>query len=181
MTDRSEAGTLDVVRVGVRAHRPEAHQPENWVIDGTRWSVVSRPMPDALAPVLKAAIVPGPGLLVGFADRVPHAFLQKHPAVASLALATPASIDLYHQLNYRGRPQARGRFSLGPGKRARLYDLAITDLGWEGAIIQQGPRTLRQSERRFLITVSLGEPFGLECYKLIAAIILLPPSIAAAL
>jgi hypothetical protein len=37
-----------------------------------------------------------------------------------------------------------------------------------------------QADGRFLVTISLSEPFELSCYKLIAAIIVLPPRLAAA-
>jgi hypothetical protein len=36
LTNGSEARTLDVIRVGLRTPRPAIHQPENWVINGTR-------------------------------------------------------------------------------------------------------------------------------------------------
>jgi hypothetical protein len=178
LDDSTEAGLLDVIQVGVRFLRPEPHQPENWVIDGSHWMLLSRPMGNNLTQVLQNAIVNGHELLNGFSDRVSYASLQQQPATASLALIAPDTIDLYHQLSYRGRPQARGRFTLGVGAQASLYDLAITDPRWEGVVIYQGHRILRQAETKFLVTISLGEPFGLNCYKLIAAIIPLPPPIA---
>ncbi len=177
--DGTEAALLDLIQVGVRAHRPAPHQSENWIIDGTTWTLLSRPMGANLVQVLQNAIMHGPELLRGFSDRVPYAGFQQQHATASLTLIAPDTIDLYHQLSYRGRPQARGRFSLGSGAKATLYDLVITDPYWEGVVIQQGPRTLRQADAKFLVTISLGEPFGLDCYKLIAAIIPLPPPIAA--
>ena len=57
-------------------------------------------------------------------------------------------------------------------------DLVVTDPEWRSRIIQQGPEDLAQSSGRFVLTISLGEPFGLYCYKLIAAIIPLPSSLA---
>jgi len=180
LNDYTEVGPLDVFRVGVLTPRPAAHQPENWVIDGTTWTLLARPMGDALVPVLKNAVSLGPELLRGFSDRVSYASLQHQNATASLALLAPDELYLYQQLSYRGKPQARGRFSLGTGGQAALYDLAITDPHWENVVIQQpNPRTLRQADDKFLVTISLGEPFGLECYRLIAAIIVLPPSLAA--
>jgi hypothetical protein len=178
LSDGTEAGPLDVIQVGVQAPRAAPHQPENWVIDGTPWTLQSRPIRPNLIPILQTATAHGPELLHGFSDRVSHAQFLQQPATTSLTLIAPDSIDLYHQMSYRGRPQARGRFSLGAGATASLYDLAITDPLWESLVIQQGPCTLRQTEGKFLVTISLGEPFGLECYKLIAAVIPLPPAIA---
>jgi hypothetical protein len=133
-----------------------------------------------LASVLRAAVVGGPELIRGTSDRVPLASLQQQSAAASLALIAPDDLNLYHQLSYRGRPQARGRFSLGTGQQTIVYDLVVTDPHWENETIQRGPRTLRQTDAKYLMTISLGEPLGLYCYKLIAAIIPLPPSITTA-
>jgi hypothetical protein len=179
LSDGTEAALLDVIQIGVRIHRPAPHQPENWVIDGTSWKLLSRPMGIGQIQVLQNAIAHGPELLRGFSDRVPYSSFQQQPAAASLALIAPDTMELYHQLSYRGKPQARGRFTLGQGTKANLYDLVVTDPSWEGIVIHQGPRTLRQSDAKFLVTISLGEPLGLNCYKLIAAIILLPPPLAA--
>lgn len=181
LDDGSEASVLDVIRVGVHSHRPAPHQPENWVIDKSPWVLTSRPMTAALCSVLCNAIVAGPVLLGNNSDRIPLALLQQQQAIASLALIKPNSVDLYHQLSYRGNPQARGQFELGDGNHTCVYDLSVTDPIWKTKIIQQGPITLQQDQRPFLLTISVGEPFGLDCYKMIAAIIELPTCVASAL
>ena len=56
-----------------------------------------------------------------------------------------------------------------------LVVLVVTDPHWENLILAQGSRTLRQTDAAFLLTISVGEPLGLFCYKLIAAVIPLPP------
>ncbi len=178
LTNGTEAALLDLIEVGIRAHCPAPHQPENWVIDGTAWSLKFRPIRANHNQILQSAIVQGPELLQGFSDCVPYSNFQQQAATTSLALIAPETIDLYDQQSYGGRKQARGRFFLGQGPQATIYDLVITDPIWEAVVIQQGFRILRQSETKFLVTISLGEPFGLNCYKLIAAIILVPPSIA---
>lgn len=179
LTDRSEPALLDKIKVGLQKPRPLPHQPENWVIDRARWNLLARPMEADLVPILKAALVSGPELLCGFSDRVSSAHFQQHPAAASLALVAPEEVSLYHQPGYHGRTQARGRFSLGMGNQKPLYDLVITDPRFETMVMREGPGTLSQSYRRFLLTISLGEPCGLNCFKLIAAVIFLPPRIAA--
>jgi len=113
---------------------------------------------------------------------VSYASFQQQNATVSLALIAPNSIYLYRQLSYSGRPQARGRFSLGTGNQASVYDLVVTDLHWEQFVIHQGTWTLQQADSKFLVTISMGERFQHDgnCYKLIAAIIVLPSSIVAA-
>ena len=171
----NEPMTLDVIRLGIDRARQTAHQPENWLVDSSPWTLIERPASRDATKVLRQAIVHGPELLRGFSDRVSLESIQQVPMEASLALLAPTSISLYRTTNYRGNQRARGQFSLGSGDNT-TYDLAITDPVWEGSIIQNGSQELRQIDCRFLITVSLGEPFGLFCYKLIAAIIPLEPS-----
>lgn len=181
LNDRTEAALLDVIQVGTRVPRAAAHQPENWVIDGSSWKLRSRPLLPVHVPILRNALVNGPELLRGFSDRVPYSSFQQQHAAVSLALVAPESIDLYHFPTPRGTPQVRGRFFLGTGSQAFIYDLAVTDPRWEANVIHQGPRILRQGDGKFVLTISLSEPFGRYCYKLIAAIVVLPPAIAAAL
>ncbi len=52
LSDGTVAAPLDVVQIGIRAHRPLTHQPENWVVDGSTWTLLSRPMTINLIPVL---------------------------------------------------------------------------------------------------------------------------------
>jgi hypothetical protein len=178
LDDLTEAGVLDVIRVGIHAPRPALHQPENAVTDGTRWTLLARPLGTHLLPVLRRAIIPGPELIQGFSDRVSLASLQQQPAPISLALLAPESLHLYQKLTYWNKPQARGRFSLGISRQAIFYDLAITDQQWEAHVLRQGTCTLRQLDAKFLVVISLGEPLDSYCYKLIAAIILLPLHLA---
>lgn len=182
LADGTHAAPMDVIRVGVRAPRPAPHQPENWVIDGTTWKLVARPMGCELISILQAAMVRGPGLLGGFSDRVPWSDFQQQTAPASLAIVAPDTIELHSQPTPRGKVQARGRFSLGVDRRTHVYDLPITDPRWEGVASQlQQPCTLQQAKGRFVLIISLGEPFEQYCYKLIAAVILLPLNIASRL
>src|SRR5947207_517988 len=89
LANGTEATILDVLQIGIQTHRPVPHQPENWVIDGTSWALLSRPMADSLTPVLQNAIVQGPELLRGLSDRVPYTDFQQRNATASLALIAP--------------------------------------------------------------------------------------------
>jgi hypothetical protein len=178
---KSETASLDVIRVGIQAPHPSPHQPENSTTDGAPWTLLSRPLGVALVPLLRDALVAGPDLLRGVSDRVPFDSFEKVPATSSLALIAPPALILYYHQSPTGRPQVRGRFPLGPGDHPCHYDLGVTDYQWESIVLRQGPQALAQSEARFLLTVSMGEPFGGNCFKLIATIVLLPPFIADAL
>jgi hypothetical protein len=169
---------LDVIRVGVQAARPNPQQPENWVIDGARWTLKARPVSGSFGQVLKDAIVPGPELLLGREELVALSSFGRRQASSSLALITPESIHLYRHINTRGKRQVRCRFQIGSRKDMQAYDLSVTDPRWERAVHEQGDRTIGQTDGRFLLTISLGEPYGSNCYKLVAAVILLPELIA---
>lgn len=176
--DGSEASVLDVLRVGAVKHRPALHQPENWLIDDGRWSLLARPMGYDLTAVLCSALVRGPELLGNSSDRTLHPLYEQQPAAASLALLAPDTLELYSKPNdWRGKPQVRGRFTLGEGRRACAYDLVVTDQFWEHAVLTHGTSCLRQTVSSFVLTISLSEPRELHCYKIIAAIVVLPPTL----
>lgn len=83
-------------------------------------------------------------------------------------------MELYQRVSSRGGLQVRGRFELGEARDRVAYDLSVTDAMWERAVRFEGNRTVHQTDGKFLVTVSLGEPLDSHCYKVIAAIVLLP-------
>src|SRR5262249_28326885 len=151
LDDGTEPAPLEVIRVGVQTSRPAPHQPENWVIDGSRWELLERPAGKGSSSILQSAIVRGPELLMGFSDRIDDAEIHRG-LKSSLALIAPRTLSLYHQLSYRGNPQARGRFALGTVGQPVTYDLSITDLAWRNRVLQQGPHTLSQNSTPFIMT-----------------------------
>ena len=167
---------LDVLRVGLLRPRPQCHQPENWLVDQSEWSLLARPLGAPLFGALKSHVVHDENLLGGPSDRVAVETFAAAPAKASLALVAPETVVFRCQPRPSGVPQVRGRFCLGP--RRVTFDLAVTDPRWEKKILQAGRMTLQQGEQPFLLTISLGEPYRGFCYKLIAAVIPLPPELA---
>jgi hypothetical protein len=178
LKDGKDVAVLDFISAGVKAARPTLHQPENCVIDGTIWKKTTRPPEDAV-PLLRKALFSGPELFGGTWDRVAMLELAEKPVGASLLLIAPECIDLVSIKRTDGKQQVRGRFALGTRPKLCHYDLSVTDPPWEALVKEKGPRSLRQSEQKFVATISLGEPFNGYCYKLLAAIIVLPPALAA--
>lgn len=178
LDDDSEAALLDILRISVIEAAPEPHQPENWLIAPSRWRLVERHALSAALPLLQSALIPGPGLLGGHTDRIPYAAFKDRPARASLALAEPSAVAWRISAGFRGNRQARARFTLG----GSFYDLPITDPVFEQRVegLQPGqhPRAAAgiAPGDRVLFTVSLGEPLAStqECFKLVAAVIILP-------
>jgi len=113
------------------------------------------------------------------------------PAVASLALVWAK--DLRWRIPRTGeyqRRRTRVRFPVSSRDGAAEYDIALTDPIWEHRLsslpVGEHPQDAApdlSAEDRILLTVSLSEPLGDNpvqnetgtCYKLAAAVIVVPP------
>ena len=170
-----QAALLDVIRVSVSSPRTEPHQPENWVLENKQWRILGRLPPTEAWERLRRFLVSGPNLLGGRTDRLDYAAIQQNPVRASLALIEPSQVSWVITTSTRGNRQTRARFSLAGAS----YDLSITDPKWRQRLsdlpLGTHPRTSAgiSSKERLLFNTSLGGPFIGECYKLVAAVILL--------
>ena len=190
LDNRSEAGLLDVIEVEVSAPRAEPHQPENWVLGrehwgfidwilGTpQWRLIERIEVAKALPSLEQFTSHGPDLLCGQEGRVSYTDLNNSPAPASLALIEPSNVSFIVAESSKGRIQTRAGFQFG-GKH---YALPLTDPKWE-RILSNSTLGIHRPEsagvtpqQRLFFTISLGEPFNGECFKLVAAVIVLPAS-----
>lgn len=171
------AAVLDRVRVPVEAARPEAHQPENWLVAPGSWALMP-PMPmDELAPLLSRFVAPGPAIFHGAEDRIPMAQVRKSPGAPSLTLVRPEC--LRWQVSQVGdKRQLRAAFHLCGAP----YRLSLTDAVWEQRLEALKPG-LHDCDDRYvppghevLLMVSLGEPYEKDdcCYKLAAAVVIVP-------
>lgn len=176
-----EVQVLDIISVRLLSPSPKPHQPENWLIADEPWRLARRPLSRRVLRMLDDYIVHGPELLRGKTDRVPFSWLSTDPAEASLALVEPENLCFYATHSFRGKPQLRATFRLG----SQEYNLVVTDVFWEGLLLSQLPVGVSlpfesmpelHSKYRVLLTISLGEPLHGYCYKLVAAVILLPRS-----
>jgi hypothetical protein len=184
-----EPRLFDVLEIECSEHRPECHQPENWIIKQKKWRFVGFPSRQKLIEVLKPELDRNnliEELFGNSSDRVEYEWLQKNPAQYSLTYIKPKSINWIVQ-EYLGRKRYRACFTLNNIS----YDLRITDPVWKAQMDQAqlavGNYTSSEAIKRlnlvdftsdgFRLTVSLGEPFTpsgsdrLYCFKLIAAVI----------
>jgi hypothetical protein len=173
LNNGSEAQALDVVRIPFEHPRPEIHQPENWLIGKKPWRLVERPASATSQRVLWSRVESGPTLLGNQSDRISVRTLDNTPAQASLTLVIPNQIEWIITQNIRGRRQTRAAFSL----RRVSYDLVITDPEWENYLSGFSPGSYSPREvgierdKKALLTISLGEPFHCDCYKLVASVL----------
>lgn len=184
LDDGTEARLLDVIQFRCIQPRPEPHHPENWLLAQSRWRLAERPASEAALGVLRDALVYGPVLLGNTEDHLPFDSFRRSPASASLALVAPQNLRWLLKTNATGERRPRILFTLGGAH----YNLALTDPTWEPRLASLAPGTHPRSaaglaaEDEVLLTISLSEPFQRDpqtpklCYKLVAAVLVLPRS-----
>ena len=177
LSDGTEPGPLDVVGVDLAEACPSPGQPENWTIGNQPWILRRRPAGRDLYGILRSALVPGPALLGSFGRSI--AERASASACSSLALVAPAMLRWSVGERVRNRRQPRVLFKL----KERLYNLPVTDPLWTAKITRslmgKGPGwqpsgAVGIPRGQVLITVSLGEPYEGQRYKLAAGIVVLP-------
>jgi hypothetical protein len=184
-----EPQLFDILEIECSEHRPECHQPENWVITQKKWRLVGSPNRQKLMEVLKPELDRNAilqGLFGNFSDRVEYELLQQSPTRYSLVYVKPQSINWLVQ-EYSGNKIYRAAFT----SNNIQYDLRITDPDWESRMAQAQLSVGNYSSDEvidrlnledftadgFRFTISLGEPFvptGYQqryCFKMIAAVI----------
>jgi hypothetical protein len=176
LDDGTEPRVLDIIKVSLLEPRPQPHQPENWLIDGKQWKLVERPASREYLPVLRRAVNRGYLLFGNDGDRVPYNAFASRPAGSSLTLVVPRTFSWQIRTWENGKRQLRALFSLGPVQ----YNLGVTDPVWEERTkhLPAGTHPFTAAavgmSGRLLLTISLGEPFNGFCYKLVAAVFVLP-------
>lgn len=178
LPDHSEPHLLDLIRVGLAAHRPQPHQPENWLMDDSQWTLLERPASPHHARIVAGALHRDPVLFGNTGRSVPYGQLRRRPASESLALVQPEEIRWRTEFNtYLLRNVPRVLFRLGDIP----YDLPVTDPAYAGPLQRRDEGEYSSEELgipencTILFTISLGEPLEGICYKLVAAIVAVPP------
>jgi hypothetical protein len=173
-----ELRLLDLVRAEVTTPRPEAHQPENWVLANTKMTLLSRPAPVFMLKVLQNYVTTDPKLLGSIGDKISESYYTRYPLKESLALALPQQIEWRVTTGVRGNRQVRACFNL----RGRDYNFSITDPVWLAKFnnLPVDNYSLADSgltpNDKIWFTISLSEPFNGFCYKLVAAVLVNPLS-----
>jgi len=169
---------LDILRVNLRVSLPKPYQPENWLVGAKPWRLVFRPAPYKYGLLLNKYIEVGPELFGDTSDRIKVESFTEVPARASLTLIVPIKLRWQITTSFRGNRQTRAWFVLN----GVYYDLVVTDSLWEDKLrsFSEGVYSSEQigleQEKKVLFTISLGGPLVGECFKLVAAVIILPPS-----
>ena len=162
---------LDIIDIPLVAPRPRLHQPENWLLNPNfYWNKVGRFEVNRLPPLLD---VRGPLWINGYHtynglnDEIPTN--QLHNIGSSLKLISVSAVQIHVYRpgaafgNQKRRVQAHFNFC------GVDYKLWITDplIEAQYLAVPDGVHTLGPC----YLTISIGEPYGENCYKLVAALI----------
>jgi hypothetical protein len=174
LPDHSEPHLFDLIQVGLSHRQPTPHQPENWLVDGSAWTLLERPASADHVRVVCDAVSGGPLLFGNAGPSVPFARFRSQPAQESLVLVEPANIRWHTEFNtYRLCNMPRVSFRLGDVP----YDLPLTDPTYAGPLQRRDEGSYSSSDLgipedgKILFTVSLGDPLDGICYKLVAAVV----------
>ncbi len=170
--DGSDPRVLDIMDVPLLAPRPKGFQHENWLLDPDQyWSKIGR----ATWADLKRFIDPVSSLwhnnfstYNGLNDRIPLEMTDAIDSSLRLLHIDGMTLSVFKPGEAFGNPKRRvqGQF-VHDGTEYRLW---VTDPRFEKAYLAKPDGDYKIGES--FLTVSLGEPHGGACYKLIAAIIL---------
>lgn len=153
---------LDVVRVYLEAPAPRPHQPEDWLISGRQWRLQHHlSLREAKKILKKAHELHEDGIFGTATDRVPLSRMNSQPGRrlgSSLTVVRATTPEFTWGKKWQ---QKRAVF----GHAGVTYDLAMT--------FEDRP-PVGQSTSKWYFTISLGEPFGGSCYKLVAGAIEVP-------
>ncbi|HEX5983417.1 MAG TPA: hypothetical protein VFY69_04345 [Solirubrobacterales bacterium] len=169
---------LDVVRFGYEEELDDPAQPENLLIDDSRWELLRQVPRDEAYGRLSGFLDEGHTLLGNRGRAVPEETAAQG-VEASLALVEPrdgVSLIMRPPEEEYGQYKPRVEFGFG----ARVYALAVTDIPVRAAVRAAGVGEYSPSDLGFddtgptLLTVSLGEAHDGWHTKLAAAVIFLP-------
>lgn len=164
--DGSVSQLLEVVEVPLIRHQPLYYQPENWIIDKTvYWSKLGELTPQRLEDYCDAP----PLIFYDARDRLPKESVLSNRVSRSLCLIRVESVCFVKKWGMsRSFPQIRAEFEYG----GAWYSLVVTDDAWEQKFRGRGIELGRYPYNEpFLLTISLGEEFQGQHYKLVAGVI----------
>lgn len=175
LDNNTETSVLDILNINLTEPVPKIYQPENWLIGDQPWHLVARPAPQRYIHLIKQFLENGSELFGNADDRVPLKIITERPLSASLVLISPKDLRWHVTTSITGNRQIRARFNLS----AAHYSLVVTDPQWEHRLIplNEGVYSSEQvgieENDEILLTISLGGPLHAECFKLVAAVIVL--------
>ena len=164
--DRGEPLLLDVIDVPVLEARPKSYQSENWLLDSNRpWQLVGRLGPARLSRLVEPEAplwADGCNSSEGTNDLMPASVVDGLDSSLRLIRVEGASLRV---TSFKNKTVLRVQFRYAGSD----YGLRLTDPEYETRYEGQPLGEYRLGES--YLTISLGEPYKGNVYKLIAALI----------
>lgn len=161
---------LDIIDVPVLARQPLYYQPENWVIDPEiYWEKFGKCPVNLLTDFFNSYSEKKPYIFAGSSDRLSEYEVKSMSVQHSLILIKVTDVCLEKRWPVVGSyPQLRAKFL----HNTIFYDLAVTDVlleeKFKGRAVDIGEYNYKGN---FILTISLGEPFKGEHYKLVVSVL----------
>ncbi len=182
-----EPNLFEIIQIPCLKHKPEYHQPENWLINPNKtWTLVGSPTLKEVQELLNPEIEKcynSPHLLGDQSEKISYESLIETPSNSSLAIIKPRNLE-WNISSYKNKKKIKAKFLLA----GIPYILPVTDPIWKSQLenLDEGTyscsRVIEErkienfSAEQFLLTISLSEPFvpqGYDtkfCYKLVVAV-----------
>lgn len=168
--DGNEPQVLDIVRIKCKEYRPSYHQPENYVMEGSRWA---RTGTSSIKELLRVHPAEKKKFLFYDTDKcVINSYISqlKKQDIYSLILISPEDICVHvKQFSPNEKKKVTMSFDYGGN---RYWYIRITDPEFESTYLQYPDGNYRY-QRKCLFVVSLGDVYSQDNkhYKLIAKVI----------
>ncbi len=169
--DGSDPRVLDIMDVPLLDPRPKGYQQENWLLDPEQyWAKVGRAAwsdLERLVDRVEPLWINGHRTLNGLNDKIPLLLAGALGSSLRMVRVEGVTLSVFKPGEAFGNPKRRvqGRFD-HDGTEYRLW---VTDPRCERAYLARPDGEYNIGES--FLTVSLGEPYNYDCYKLIATII----------
>jgi ATP-dependent DNA helicase RecQ len=167
---------LDIIGIRLCGSCPHTYQTENHRVADERWSWHGTLPPaevQQLCDEVDRLWINGYHSRTGRNDRIPLDQARRTLS-SSLLFICPEELCISVEEDLKGLPRVRAQFNY----KGERYGLAVTDPAIEKRNIQMKRGDYPVEGYRPFLTVSISEPFEGFCYKLIAAVILIPDEAA---
>lgn len=167
--DGTDPQVLDIIDVPLIEHQPKAYQQENWLLEPDHYWVKIRNMAwrelDGLAAPLGALWINGYSTYNGMNDKVPINVARNFDHSLELINVDGVTLSVFRAGLERPKRRVQALFNYG----GTMYALWVTDPQYEREYLARSDGQYNLGS--CFLTISLGEEFQGDCYKLVAAII----------
>lgn len=169
--DGSDPRVLDVMVVPLLEHQPRDYQQENWLLDPKSYWAKAGTLETKFLPELLDPVTPlwhdGHHTAAGRNDKIPSASCVDVGSSLRFVRVSSLKLGVFSPGAAFGNPKRRVQASFDYA--GEHYALWVTDPGYEREYLSRPDGTYGLLD--CYLTISLGEPYHDDVYKLVAAII----------